>query len=400
MSSFIKTVSPAIILEVLSLVIAVISIPIIIINLSLEDYTIFSSLMILIMIFQQISVWGLPANINEEIPNSIQKQYSITQYFISNIYMQLISIIFFIIMITIYNSFFPFYIENKILLAALICFFLTIFNQMSIIQALDLLHKYLWLLIIYKIIFLVILVSFIDKLETSDLFLLYGLLNFPHLIISYLEIIKNKLLKFDLRSLFFVNPIYLIINSTKTHFITLTNSHFFSIFALISSFFWPAAQLVQLNFLAQLFRPGSNISEMFFRLTRLSYNLGQSKPLFLKNSSLLMMLFFLFSLITLFGKPIYLFFIRGELSLIWNEVIILLIIIFLNIIQKLLLYDYFPKKTSFNETQNLNLKLIIFNIIPIIYIIFFSNELGTFLLVIILTIFLQLIFSFYSILKK
>lgn len=400
MSSYIKTVSPAIILEVLSQVIAVVSIPIIIINLSIKDYTIFSSLMILIMIFQQISIWGLSANINEELPKSKQKEYSISQYFISNFYMQLISIIIFIIIIINYNSFFPLYVENKILLAAFICFFFTIFNQMSIIQALDLLHKYLWILIISKFVFLVILISFIDKLGTSGLLLLYGLSNFPLLIISYLELIKKNLLKFELRSQFFINPIYLIINSTKTHIITLTNSHFFSIFAFISSFFWPAAQLANLNFLTQLFRPGSNISEIFFRLTRLSYNLGQRKPLFFKNSSLLIILFFLFSLITIFGEPIYKFFIRGEFSLIWNEVSILLIIIFLNIMQKLLLYDYFPRKTSFHKTQNLNLKLIIFNILPIIYIIFFSSELSIFLLVIIVSLILQLIFSFYSILKN
>lgn len=395
MSSF-KILNPPVLIEFISQFLAVIMLPIILFNLSVDEYVIFSSLMILISLLQPISSWGIGENANEIIPVSNNLKKDISIFVFSHIVMQVVSLFLFVIIVIIYQYFFLINLDGKTTLAAILCFIGINFNQLIIIQAMGLLHEIYRLIVFFRILFFIILISFIKYLDVSNIFLVYAALHFCSLFLSLYKIYPYLKLKY-LNSIDKKIIINLLFKSSKTFIIILTNNHYISFLAVLSLLIGNVNYLALFNLITQLYRPGSTISEIIFRMFRVSNNYNFKKPWFLNEISVLASISVMMILTYQFGIYLFIELSPIEYHVYWPFVQILLIIIFLNMVFKYLTYCLIPKLHSFRYAETTTIQTYIFLILPIFSMLIMPNLDFKYLLFLIIVSFsFQNIFLFFK----
>ena len=399
MNSF-KILNPPILIEFSSQLLAVIMLPIILFNLSVDEYVLFSSLMILISLLQPISSWGIGANANEIIPVSDNLKKDISIFVISHLVMQVVSLFLFVIFLFIYQYLFLINLDGKTTLAAILCFIGIHFNQLIIIQAMGLLHEIYRLIILFRIIFFIILVSFIEYLDVSSIFFIYATHHLCIVFLSFYKIYPYLKLKY----FNFINKkiiINLLVRSSKTFIIGLINNHFISFLAVFSLLMGNVSHTAIFNLITQLYRSGASISEIVFRMFRISDNYKYQKPWFLNEIFILASMIATIILTYQYGFYLFIELSPTKYHVYWPHIQILLMIVLLNAVFKYLTYCLIPKLHTFHYAQMASLQSYIFLILPIVSMLFIPiSNFKYFLFLIILSFIFQNIFLFFKVFIK
>lgn len=392
MNKFFLITSPAFFAELISLLIALITLPLIINHFSIEQYTTFSTIFIMIYFCQFISRWGLDINANEDIPKS-KNTHVFNQYFTAKIYTQIFSIVIFLIGFQILID------QNDLFLVSVFFCICITSNQNFLIQSIGKLHKIIKYIIFLRIIFLFIFLNFIKYMNIQSLIFAFSILHFFISLVSIIFLIKLNYLKINFVLFYSLETFLLIKKSTKSLLIFIINNQYLSLIVLYLNSISVSNQIVLLNFLVQIQRPISNLSDMYFRLSRISFNLGALKPkLFEVKYFYGLILTFLILVIT-FGEQFFNKIYPFNTPQRWLLTCIFFIIIFVNVIYKSFSYEFLPKFIDFEFSQKIQIVLSFFLLFPLSVAFFNHNNYVAIFISIIFTYFLILLINLIILLK-